>query len=83
MSGRGDVIMAGAYRRIEIAAFRRRLLITAPMSGRDEAGDGRVSDAAVVKINAEDSTEEIATASDEGQRILADAIDVLKTYLIA
>ncbi|MEO7673983.1 MAG: hypothetical protein ABIU09_07885 [Pyrinomonadaceae bacterium] len=59
------------YRRIEITAFRRRVMI---VSGDPIAETGGVD----VSVNDTDSLETIETGSDEGQEILLEAIRLLE-----
>lgn len=59
------------YRRIEITAFRRRVMIA---SGGTSGETGEAS----VSLNDTDSNEFIETASDQGQQILLEAIRLLK-----
>lgn len=59
------------HRRIEIIAFRRRVLI---VSGYPNADVGEVN----VSVNDADSQETIETASEEGQEILIEAVRLLE-----
>lgn len=59
------------YRRIEITAFRRRLTIVSgePMAATEDLA---------ILVNDADSNETIETESDEGQKILLDAVRILE-----
>lgn len=59
------------YRRIEITAFRRRIMI---VSGDPMAESGHVN----VSVNDADSPEMIETGSQEGQAILIEAVRLLE-----
>ncbi len=62
------------YRRIEITAFRRRVMI---VSGEPMAETGEVD----VSVNDADSQETIETGSEEGQEILIEAVRLLEETL--
>lgn len=63
------------YRRIEITAFRRRVTI---ISGEANAETQRDED---VNINDADSSETIETDSEEGQKLLKEAVRLLREKL--
>ena len=63
------------YRRIEITAFRRRVTIVSGESPTDTQADEDVC------INEADTQETIETESEEGQRLLSEAVRVLEEKL--
>ncbi len=67
------------YRRIEITAFRRRVSIISGELSADNQSDR--TDTEVLLSNA-DSSETIETESEEGQRILTEAIRLLEEKLV-
>ena len=62
------------HKRIEITAFRRRLLV---VSGNSIAEKDQTD----VRVNNADSQETIETTSEEGQKILLNAIRILEENL--
>ncbi len=60
------------YRRIEITAFRRRVTIVSGSPTADTQTDDDVC------INDADSSETIETESEEGQRLLSEAVRLLE-----
>lgn len=63
------------YRRIEVTAFRRRVTIVSGEPTADTKTDEEVC------INDADSEQAIATDSEEGQRILTEALRLLEERL--
>ena len=66
------------YRRIEITAFRRRVII---VSGESSAVHQSAQPEAEVQLSDTDSLEAIETDSAEGQRILIEAVRLLEEKL--
>ena len=71
----------GHYRRIEVTAFRRRVVMTSGGINTDARGDQAPLCEERVWLNDADSGEGIEVESAEGQLILADAVRSLQQLL--
>ena len=67
------------YRRIEITAFRRRVIIVSGASPNDKQSDQTESG---IRLSDADSSETIKPESEEGQRILIEALRVLEEKIV-